>query len=154
MKIAFYIAKHGDWTDKVISYFTISKYSHCELIFSNGEFGSSSARDGGVRVKFISQDYKWDIFDLKNPDGTEISQEHEKMIRSWFSMHEKEPYDWPGAIMSLFSVNWTSDDKKFCSYVCASLLGMDPIVSPQKLFKNLSEEKMIEPYQNLMMEIK
>ena len=154
MKIAFYIAKNGNWEDKLISYLTFSKYSHCELVFSTGEFGSSSARDGGVRLKYITQNDKWDIFDLKNPDGTEISKELEDTIRYWFLLHKDLPYDWPGAVMSLFGVNWTSEDKKFCSYVCASLFGLDPIVTPQKLLKNLVAKKMIEPYQNLVLEIK
>lgn len=154
MKIAFYLAENGNWVDKTISFFTISKYSHCELVFADGEFGSSSARDGGVRLKYIEQNSKWDIFDLKNPDGTEISEAHQQMMHDWFVMHTGEPYDWSGAVMSLFGVNWTSDDKKFCSYVCASLLGLDPIVTPQKLFKNLIKEEMIVWYENLAMEVK
>jgi hypothetical protein len=143
MKIAFYIAENGMWLDKLISFFTVSKYSHCELVFSDGEFGSSSARDGGLRLKYIEQDFKWDIYDLKNLDGSEISKEHETLIHDWFLKHAGEKYDWSGAIMSLFGVNWTSDDKKFCSYVCAALVGLDPIVTPQILYENLIKEKMI-----------
>jgi hypothetical protein len=155
MKIAFYLAKNGNWQDKLISFFTISKYSHCELVFPSGEFGSASPRDGGVRLKYIEQNTKWEIFDLKNPDGTEISVEQENICYLWFKLYEgQQAYDWPGAIMSLFGVNWTSDDKKFCSYVCAQLLELDPIVTPKKLFKNLSAAKMIEPLQNLMLVIK
>jgi hypothetical protein len=143
MKIAFYLAENGNWVDKLISFFTISKYSHCELVFSDGEFGSASARDDGVRLKYIEQDSKWEIFDLKNEDGTEITPEQESACHFWFKLNEGQPYDWPGAMMSLFGVNWTSNDKKFCSYICAKLLELDPIVTPQKLYENLIEKKMI-----------
>jgi hypothetical protein len=144
MRIAFYIAKNGTWLDKLIATLTFSKYSHCELVFSSGEFGSSSERDGGVRLKMIDQDSRWDIFDVKNKDGTEITPEQEKTIHYWFLINDNQKYDWPGAIMSLFGVNWTSDDKKFCSYVCADMLGIDPIVTPQKLLENLIAFKMID----------
>jgi hypothetical protein len=140
MRIAFYLAEYGDWQDKLISFFTFSKYSHCELVFSDGTFGSASSRDGGVRLKYIEQNDHWDIYDIYDLDMT---QEMEQVIRAWFVIHKDEKYDWPGAIMSLFGVNWTSDDKKFCSYVCAQLLGLDPIVTPQKLYENLIKEKMI-----------
>lgn len=154
MKIAFYLAENGNWQDKLISFFTFSKYSHCELVFRTNEFGSASSRDGGIRLKYIEQNSRWEIFDLKNPDGSEISPEQESACYLWFKLHEGEQYDWPGAIMSLFGVNWTSDDKKFCSYVCGKLLDLDPIVTPQKLFDNLVKAKMIEHWQNLMIVIK
>lgn len=144
MKIAFYIAKNGDWLDKLIAAASFSKYSHCELIFSSGEFGSASKRDGGVRLKNIEQNSHWDIFDLKNQDGSEITIEQENKIHYWFLINDGQKYDLPGAIMSIFGVNWTSEDKKFCSYVCASMLGVDPIVTPQKLYKNLISYNMIK----------
>ena len=50
----FYKAKYGDWVDKIVSWHTKSPYSHCELVFSNGEFLSSSKRDGGVSIKICT----------------------------------------------------------------------------------------------------
>jgi hypothetical protein len=143
MKIAFYIAKNGTITDKFISAVTSSKYSHCELVFSSGEFGSASKRDGGVRLKMIEQNSHWDIFDLKNEDGSEITPEQEKMIHYWFLINDEQKYDWIGAVGAYFNIDIAVYDKKFCSYVCASLLGLDPIVTPQKLYKNLISYNMI-----------
>lgn len=140
MKIAFYRAEHGNWLDKLIAFITVSNYSHCELVFTDGVFGSSSSRDGGVRLKYIEQDSHWDIYDIYDLN---LTQEKERQMREWFITHTGEAYDWPGAIMSLFGVNWTSEDKHFCSEVCGDLLDLDPIVTPQKLFENLIEEKMI-----------
>ena len=134
MKIAFYIAKYGTFTDKVIAFFTRSKYSHCEIVFLDGMFASSSPRDGGVRLKMISPDDHWDIIDL----GNEYS---EKSIRYWFMSNKGDTYDWLGAIGSIFSIDLTSEDKKFCSYSCAIVLGLDPIVTPGGLFRKLTSGK-------------
>ena len=143
MRIAFYIAKNGNKTDKFISAVTHSKYSHCELVFSSGEFGSASKRDNGIRLKYINQNSHWDIFDLKNEDGTEITLNQEENIHYWFLINDGQRYDWSGAVMSFFGVDWTSEDKKFCSYVCADMLGINPIITPQKLYENLIAKKMI-----------
>jgi hypothetical protein len=145
MKIAFYIAKNGTLTDRFISAVTFSKYSHCELVFSTGEFGSASKRDDGVRLKYIDQNSHWDIFDLRNEDGSEITLEQEKMIHYWFLINDGQKYDWVGAIGSYFGIDLTDEleEEKFCSYVCALHLGLDPIVTPQKLYKNLISHNMI-----------
>lgn len=49
VQLAFYKAK-GDWVDKVIRWWTSSKYSHCEVVIGD-EWFSSSPRDGGVNAK-------------------------------------------------------------------------------------------------------
>ena len=54
MQIAFYKAKFGNFTDKIVSAFTFSPYSHCEMVFSDGICASASLRDGGVRFKYIN----------------------------------------------------------------------------------------------------
>jgi len=131
MKIAFYIAKYGTFTDKVIAFFTRSKYSHCELIFSDGMFASSSPRDGGIRLKNISPDEHWDIIDLPNIYD-------ESTIRYWFMTNDGDSYDWLGAVGSVLSIDLTSENKKFCSYSCAIVLGLDPIVTPGGLFRKLT----------------
>lgn len=132
MKIAFYKARYGDWVDKVISFVTFSRYSHCELVFPNGEFASSSPRDGGIRIKTIEQDVKWEIFDVH-------TTMNENEIRKWFEENGSDTYDWIGAIMSVFGIMIKREDKKFCSYVCALMLGMYPAVTPGKLYKLLTK---------------
>lgn len=137
MKIAFYIAKHGTILDKFIAFITNSKYSHCELVFSDGVFGSASSRDNGVRLKKISLNYHWELFDLN------VGKTEEDYMRYWFSINCGQKYDWPGSIMSVFGINWSTHDRKFCSYVCGALLGTDSIVTPEKLHKNLIRENII-----------
>jgi len=136
MKIAFYRAIAGDWRDKCVAIASVSKYSHVELVFSNDECASSSARDGGVRTKFIDLQDHWDVFDL-------VGEFDESVIRYWFRINDSDVYDWQGAIGSIFHIDLTSEDKKFCSYACAICLGINPIITPGGLYRTLVKEKMI-----------
>ena len=137
MQIIFYKAKYGSFTDKLIAFFTRSKYSHVELVFSDGVCGSSSARDGGVRLKTIDMDSHWDIFDLPNVYD-------ESAIRYWFYINDGDSYDWLGAISSVFRIDLTTEDKKFCSYTVAINLGLSPIRSPGSLYRTLVSQGTIK----------
>jgi len=71
MKLAFYKAfcLHGTWKeimfDVLIGIFSLGRYSHVELVFSDGISFSSSLRDGGVRFAAIDYDNeRWDVVDL------------------------------------------------------------------------------------------
>ena len=136
LKIAFYKAHNGNYLDKTISVLTISKYSHCEIVFSDGVCASSSSRDGGIRFKQITLGAHWDVYEV-------IGDYDEAAIRYWFTLHSDDAYDWWGAVGSLFCVDWTSEDYKFCSYACASVLGLDPITTPGKLYHTLKKLKTI-----------
>ena len=136
MKIAFYLGKHGTFYDKVICLATFSKYSHCEIVFSDGMCASASCRDDGIRFKKIDLEEKWVVFDL-------LSQFDEAAIKYWFNLHDSDKYDYLGAFGSVLNIDSTSDSKKYCSYACATVLGIDPIITPGALYKKLIKEKMI-----------
>lgn len=139
MKIAFYIAKHGNFYDKIISFFTWSIYSHCEIIFDSVSptyCASSSIRDGGIRFTNINFGDHWHVFELN-------TDKQESGVIAWFKENDTDVYDLTGAIASLFGVDLTSDNKKFCSQACAIVLGLDPIVTPKKLFNTLKREKIL-----------
>lgn len=136
MRIAFYKARYGNWQDKTIAIGSLSKYSHCEIVFSDGICASSSSRDGGVRFKQINLNDHWDVFNLDiNID--------ENAVKYWFSMHEDDTYDWPGAIGSLFKINVSSENKKYCSFACATVLSLEATVTPGALFEELKKREMI-----------
>lgn len=136
MKIAFYKARHGNLYDKIISIITLSKYSHCEIVFPNGECWSSSSRDGGVRCKFINLDNHWDVFNINKSFD-------QSTIKNWFLDNNQDSYDWFGAFGSTIRLNSSSENKKFCSYVCAIVLGLNPIITPGSLFDKLKKLKYI-----------
>ena len=136
MKIAFYKSKNGTWLDKLISLVSFSKYSHCEIVFPDGTFASSSKRDGGIRLKSIVINDHWDVFELNGVCDSEL-------IKYWFYMNMDNKYDWVGAVGSLFYIDLTSDDKKFCSYACATVLGIDSIITPGGLYRALKKSNII-----------
>ena len=137
IKIAFYLARHGSWKDRIVSTFTFSKYSHCELILSDGLSYSASHRDNSVRAKFIEYNDKWHIFDL-------LGDFDQEAIKYWFAIHQNDKYDWCGAIGSAFGIDITTESKKFCSHACGIVLGLDAINTPQSLLDKLLDMKMIE----------
>jgi hypothetical protein len=132
MKIIFYKAKHGRWIDKLIAMASFSKYSHCELLFPDGLCRSASNRDGGIRTKKIDINCHWDSFDI-NGDFDVAA------ILYWFNTNKTDTYDFFGAIGSIFHIDLTSEDKKFCSYACAIVLGFSPIITPGGLYRVLKK---------------
>lgn len=137
MNIAFYKARYGNWQDKSIAIASISKYSHCEIVFSDGICASASSRDGGVRFKRIILDDHWDVFHL----NTDID---ENKIKYWFSLHEDNLYDWPGAIASVIGINLSTENKKYCSFACAAVLGLESTVTPGGLFSDLKYRGLLK----------
>lgn len=114
MKAAFYKGTRPGWQGlySILVRFVDGrgKYSHCELVFSDGLSASASYIDGGVRFKDI--DYSqhpehWDFMAL--PD------ELEDYARSWFEFNMGLPYDLAGNVR--FVLPWVRDSETgwFCS---------------------------------------
>ena len=124
-QLAFYKGK-GTCLDAVIRWVTRSPYSHVELILDPTDKGndgaslcfSSSARDGGVRVKRIelNPDH-WDIQEIEWPVGDHIERLFANLAGS--------KYDYWGLLFSQF-FNWRRHSKTrwFCSEVIAFALGI------------------------------
>lgn len=89
MKLALYKG-NSKFLDRVTASWTMGKYSHCEMCFSDGVCASSSRIDGGVRFKTI--DFKigeWDFIELPGD---------ESKVRAWFEEHEGDKYDHLGLL--------------------------------------------------------
>jgi len=131
MIIAFYKAfqSHALWTDKLIAYATFSKYSHCEIIFSDGIAYSVSMRDKMARFKKIDFDPNhWDFIEI------DVSPEEEGALR--INAHnrvlDKIEYDIIGALFSgvlfltkldkIFKKCIEDRNKTFCSEEISYLL--------------------------------
>lgn len=120
LKIAFYKGTHKGLAgvyNRLVRSFDSGKYSHCELIFSDGMSASSSFMDGGVRFKQIIYDpNNWDIIELPNAD--------ENAAREWFIKHEGLPYDIRGNLKLVFILIPQSKNGWFCSEAVAAALRM------------------------------
>lgn len=119
MKVAFYKAFCDNATllDNLIGIASLGKYSHVELVFSNGESFSSSPRDGEAR--FTTIDYhkdRWEMVEINIP-----KQEEARLYRLALTNIGKK-YDYIGAIFSVLPVCIQNNDKIFCSEVITNLL--------------------------------
>lgn len=119
--------------NRAVRWITHSKYSHCELIFSDGVAASASYMDGGVRFKegIDFNTDKWDF--IKLPDELEAA------ARLWFTDHEGDEYDLKGNLHFILGAIGDSNGKEFCSEALAAALGItDPWrFSPVLLYHTL-----------------
>lgn len=116
MRLAFYKA-NGTFYDGLIRFVTHGPYSHCELVFSDGRWFSSSPRDGGVRFKYIQpKPDAWDYFEIPiNP-----SQELEMYM--FCQSQVGCGYDWVGVARFVLPVLQPSKRRWFCSEICVAAL--------------------------------
>lgn len=120
MKAAFYKGTRPGLAgiyNILVRWWTRSPYSHCELVFKDGQAASASFLDHGVRFKQISFDPDhWDMFDL--PDRLEAK------ARAWFVIHDGDEYDLLGN--AHFIIGPVGDEKAqwFCSEAIAAALGI------------------------------
>jgi hypothetical protein len=100
-----------------VRFVTKGKYSHCELIFSNGISASASFMDGGVRFKKIAYDEShWDILD--------ICDIGEGNAYAWFKDHEGQGYDLLGNLHFLFGFVGDNRHKWSCAEAVAEAIGV------------------------------
>jgi hypothetical protein len=118
MIIALYKAKDHLF-NRLTAWWTKGPYSHTELIFSNGMSGSSSFRDGGVRVKkVIYKPEKWDFIVL--PHGW-----HEGLAKDWFAIQGGEGYDTMGIVGHVWKPVADDKNKWVCSEAVLAALGYE-----------------------------
>lgn len=127
MRLAFYIAKHGNYKDWAIDFVTGRYgYSHVELIFSDGMCFSSSPREGKCRFKFISDietSGHWNIIDIKTTHKEKTVYENCKKI-------DGKKYDWMGIFFHQSLIypslqnrfGYEDPDKYWCSEAIQTVL--------------------------------
>lgn len=128
MKIAFYKAATGNFIDRLIDRCTERRgYSHCEFVFSDGMFFSSSPRDGGCRFKMIDQDPRhWDFVDLPLTEGEES---HLRFVCHYL-ISRGTRYDFFG-VLGFVTPCKATNGRMFCSESLVSALQMARLMSDQ-----------------------
>jgi len=128
MQAAFYKATRPGLPgiyNRLVRAFEGGPYSHCEIVFSDGDSASSSFMDRGVR--FTGPGYKhgginfasgnWDVYPLP--------PELENAARAWFESHDGKAYDLRGNVRFIWPWgNRDSRDKWFCSEAILAALGV------------------------------
>lgn len=118
---------------RLIRWWDNGKYYHCELVFSDGKWGSSINKYGVTLRHRIHIDSDWDYVDL--PD------ELEHAARIWFENHKGQPYDYVGVLRFILNFLNPARDKWFCSRACADALGLENgwLASPNKLYTAIKD---------------
>ena len=115
--LAFYKG-NGNLFDRIVRFWTRSRYSHVEIVI--GDFWyTSSPRDGGVvsrRMKgFDSRN--WDFVRISTIPGNKIH------IADLFFEQKGKRYDWLGIFLSqIFPLGVQNPKRWFCSEICAYVL--------------------------------
>lgn len=114
-RIAFYKGKETT-LGKLIRWWDNGPYSHCELVFSDGVWGTSFAGRGVVLWQRDGLPENWDFIDLP--------PHFENAARQWFEEHNGQSYDYIGCLRFVFDFLSASRGKWICTSACASAIGM------------------------------
>ena len=116
MKIAF--LKGTGIIDKMIKLWTWSKYSHCEMIFSDDTtIGTSLAFPFTVSISTKVYDPKfWDIVEVN------VTYEEELIMKQFALEQIGKKYDWCGIFFSIvFPFKRDTSNRWFCSELCTAI---------------------------------
>lgn len=133
MKFAFYKGK-GNFVDKMIRIVTHGKYSHCELIFSDGMWFSADSWENKCRYK----DEK--LFNPNNWDFIDFDY-NEKTARMFCDSVEGKEYDYQAiALWLLPDVFRDNREKWYCSEVCNEAVGFPRFkISPSAFYNKIAK---------------
>lgn len=139
MKIAFYkgtLPGWRGWVSRLIRFTERGRYSHCEVVFSDGLCASASWYDGGIRFKRID-------FNPEHWDFVEVPWADEAAAHAWFSEHLLCGYDLKGSLGILFRPVRHHGGRWFCSEAAAAALGVPQAwrFGPNALAAMLGAEK-------------
>ncbi len=116
MKVAFYKGQ-GDWTDKLIRFWTGGIYSHCEIIIDDYWY-TSSWYDGGVVKRKINPNLEhWDIYEINLPYNIKTKLENE--VKSFYENTRGSKYDLTGILLNeIIPLNIQKTNMYYCSEWC------------------------------------
>ena len=126
IQIAFYKGE-GNWLNKLVRWWTKSKYSHAELILPDGItwLGISPFLKSKVesREKLIVDDLEWDFVSIR------ITEEQYQNIIDFYNETCGNGYDWTGMLLSQFLPFRIKHNKRwYCSEWIAYALRISCVV--------------------------
>lgn len=136
---AFYKAE-GRLVDKLIRWWTQSRFSHCELVFSNDEMFSADAWTGTTRFTRSFTPAHWELVPIT------IGEDQEALLYQWCLDRVGKKYDWLGVFGFVLPFIKQDSSRWFCSEICGAALksvGKVPVgvktskLSPQGLYELL-----------------
>jgi len=153
IRVAFYKGP-GDWRNKIIRWWTKSKYTHAELVMPDNYTWISISplltSKVSSRIKTDFNLERWDFVEL------EINDEQHKVLLEFYEETKGCTYDWIGMILSqLLPFHVKRKNKWYCSEWIAYALRISDVInwrtikiydrcdlSPGVLYKIINEEKI------------
>ncbi len=136
--------EYGGWIGKLVSIFSLGRYTHVEAYFPNREARLTAMPGRGTYVEWfpipVQELHEWGTITI------ECSEEQADICMNYMLRNVNRPYDWLGVFGCVFS--WIKHDytKLFCSeYIleglrCASLYCGPTVISPSKMHFVLTKE--------------
>ena len=121
VKIAFKFKQPKEsFTNKLICWWTKSKYYHVELVIGD-KWISSNPDVGGVTINDLQPlRNNYEYLELKD---VRLTKEQHNRIMRWISSQQGKKYDWAGIVWSMvFPFNWDCRNKWFCSEIVTTIL--------------------------------
>ena len=136
LRILFYKAD-GKLLDKLIRWWTNSKYSHCEILFENGLMFSADGWDSkGVRYTSQFNPENWEVVTITLDDYKV------KYLKMWCDDRVGKGYDWTGVLRFVVPILPQLDEKWFCSELCGAALKYVGILSAEVDVHGLSHQDL------------
>jgi len=139
-KLAFYVGR-GSFVDWAIRKGTRSRYSHVEMVDTNGVCWSSSEVDGGVRGKFIDLNSgNWEVIDIPWAKVGSID---------FIKQRKGLKYDYLGILLShVLPLARHGKHRWFCSEIIGAALGFPKpqTLSPDglhRIAKNINKYRVV-----------
>jgi len=118
----------GKFFDKVIRWWTKSRYSHVEIVVG-GIACAADAWSGKVRTAPVT------TFNRDNWDVVEVELQKDA---PWLLNQVGKGYDWLG-ILGLITLGFDDPSRWYCSELAAAAMGLSPRqVSPGELYSKVS----------------
>jgi len=143
LQIAFYKGRKR-FFNRLTSWWLRGPYSHCELVLGTDANGlaicaSSSAMDGGVRVKHMRLDLaNWDLVAVAG---------NQPQAWDWLRIHEGDGYDYLGLVGFVARVLGHDKERWVCSEAVAAMLGVPDAwrFDPCSLWAAISRQQPQQP---------
>jgi hypothetical protein len=126
IKVAFYKA-NGDYINKIVRWWTKSKYSHAELILPDGLtwIGISPFKGSVLRAKEKKyySNLEWDFVEL------EVTEQQLQVINEFYESTKGCSYDWFGMLLSqCLPFHIKQKEKWYCSEWIAYALRISCVI--------------------------
>lgn len=119
--VAFKFKKPKEsFTNKLICWWTKSKYYHVELILGD-KWISSNPDVGGVTIRPLEP--LRDSYEYCKLGKIEITKEQSSKIMKWISSQSDKKYDWVGIFLAqVLPLRFQDDNKWYCSEIVTTIL--------------------------------